>query len=101
VGKLRQLLLSDDVRRHIDYVSDKTSSSSVTWERLFSQAATLVFREVDHRVKPSTSRKSLSQGTSAGTSRRSSSQGTSVGTKVPVIINCTVSYVMVKVSIYL
>ena len=85
--KLRQLLLSDDVRHHIDYVSDnKTSSnraSNITWERLFSQAATLVFREVDHRVKPSTS-------------RRSSSQGASVGTKVPVVffVVCTCTEVL-------
>jgi len=88
VIKLRQLLLSDDVRHHIDYVSDNKTSSGITWERLFSQAATLVFREVDHRVKPSTSRKSLSQGLSAGSSRRSSSQGSSVGTKVPMNVNC-------------
>ena len=73
MAKLRQLLLSNDLRRYIDLHSDGKMSadrhSRITWDRLFNQVTILVLREVDHCVKPVTNRRSTAsqQGSSKGT----------------------------------
>ena len=79
--KLRQLLLSNELRRYIDLHTDgRTSSDSkhsrITWDRLFNQVATLVLREVEHCIKPVTNRRSSS----------ASQQGPSKGTKMSKVL---------------
>ena len=80
MAKLRQLLLSNDLRRYIDLHSDgKASSDSrhsrITWDRLFNQVTTLVQREVEHCIKPVTNRRSSS-----------SQQGSSKATKMSKVL---------------
>lgn len=93
MAKLRQLLLSNELRRYIDQHSDGRISSDrnkITWDRLFNQVATLVLREVEHCIKPVTNRKS-----------NASQQGSSKGTKMSkVLYVCVVSQIYSYFDLY-
>ena len=89
--KLRQLLLSNELRRYIDLYSDGRNTtdrhSRITWDRLFNQVATLVLREVEHCIKPVTNRRS-----------NTSQQGSSKGTKMSKVLYIPVYNNKIKAS---
>ena len=80
--KLRQLLLSSELRRYIDLHSDgrvvTDRHNRITWDKLFNQVVTLVRREVEHCMKPV---KPVANRRSA-----TSQQGSSKGNKISKVL---------------